>query len=125
MERVVGVGGFFFRAKDPKRLAEWYAENLGVTKSPLTYDSEPWRQEAGVTVFQPFEQNTDYFGDASFQWMLNFRVRSLDRMVLQLKSRGIAVDVDAQEYPNGRFARIRDPEGNPIQLWEPAGNAAS
>ena len=123
MERVVGVGGFFFRSKDPKRLAEWYANNLGVTKTPSDYDSEAWRQEAGVTVFAPFEQNTEYFGDSRFQWMINFRVRNLDRMVSQLRARGISVEVDAETYPNGRFARIQDPEGNPVQPWEPAGKA--
>lgn len=119
MERVTGFGGFFFRAKDPKALAKWYEENLGVTKVPEDYDAAPWRQEAGTTVFAPFKQDTTYFGDPSKMWMLNFRVRSLDKMVAQLRAKGIAVEVNPEVYPNGRFAKLNDPEGNPIELWQP------
>jgi len=120
-ERVQGIGGFFFRAKDPKKLAEWYETNLGVTRTPADYDSRPWRTSAGTTVFAPFKEDTTYFGDRRFQWMINFRVRDLNKMAAQLRERGITVDVDAEVYPNGRFARLTDPEGNPIQLWEPGG----
>jgi predicted enzyme related to lactoylglutathione lyase len=119
MERVEGIGGFFFRAKDPKALAEWYEANLGITTIPRDYDSQPWRTTAGVTAFAPFKEDTTYFGDRRFQWMINFRVGDLDKMVAQLRGRGIAVEVDSQVYPNGRFARLADPEGNPIQLWQP------
>ena len=119
MERVTGIGGFFFRATDPKGLAEWYEQHLGVTQTPKTYDTEPWRQDAGTTVFAPFSADTKYFGRPTQQWMINFRVRDLDAMVAQLKRAGIAVEVDAEVYPNGRFARLQDPEGNPIQLWQP------
>lgn len=119
MERVQGIGGFFFKAKDPKGLAKWYADNLGVTLTPGDYNSPAWETEAGTTVFQPFPQDTTYFGEARQQWMLNFRVRSLDKMTVQLRANGIAVEVDGETYPNGRFASIADPEGNPIQLWEP------
>ncbi len=122
MERVEGIGGFFFRAKDPRTLAEWYETNLGIAKVPVTAGAKPWRTSAGATAFQPFGQNTTYFGDQRFQWMINFRVRDLDKMVAQLRARGIAVDVDSQAYPNGRFARLADPEGNPIQLWQPSGS---
>lgn len=119
MERVLGIGGFFFRAHDPAALAAWYADNLGVTLAPQSYEATPWRTEAGVTIFSPFEQTTDYFGDPARQWMINFRVRDLAAMAAQLRRAGAEVDVDAEAYPNGRFARLRDPEGNPIQLWEP------
>jgi len=121
MERVEGVGGFFFRAKDPKKLAEWYEVNLGVGSVPVNADTRPWRTSAGTTAFAPFREDTSYFGDRRFQWMINFRVRDLDKMVAQLRARGIAVEVDSQVYPNGRFARLSDPEGNPIQLWQPGG----
>jgi predicted enzyme related to lactoylglutathione lyase len=121
MERVEGIGGFFFRAKDPKKLAEWYEANLGVGRVPQNADTGPWRTSAGTTAFAPFKEDTSYFGDRRLQWMINFRVRDLDKMVAQLRERGIAVDVDAQVYPNGRFARLSDPEGNPIQLWQPQG----
>jgi len=121
MERVQGIGGFFFRAKDPKKLAEWYETNLGVGRVPQSSGATPWHTTAGTTAFAPFKEDTSYFGDRRFQWMINFRVGDLDKMVAQLRERGIAVDVDAQAYPNGRFARLADPEGNPIQLWQPAG----
>ena len=118
-ERVTGIGGFFFRATDPKGLADWYERHLGVTRTPESYTVEPWRQEGEATVFAPFKTDTKYFGRPTQQWMINFRVRDLDAMVAQLKRAGIAVEVDAEVYPNGRFARLQDPEGNPLQLWQP------
>jgi len=121
VEKVTGIGGVFFRAKDTTALAQWYEDHLGVLKVPGDYDQPAWRQEAGTTVFAPFSQDTDYFGEPAQQFMLNFRVRDLDAMVAQLKKVDIAVDVDPETYPNGRFARLSDPEGNPIQLWEPGG----
>jgi glyoxylase I family protein len=121
MERVTGIGGFFFRAKDPKALAVWYEKNLGVTQTPTSYDGEAWRQEAGTTVFAPFQHDTTYFGDMRLQWMINFRVRDLDKMAAQLRANGTAVEIDPETYPNGRFAKTADPEGNPIQLWQPGG----
>jgi predicted enzyme related to lactoylglutathione lyase len=121
MERVTGIGGFFFRSKDPAALARWYEDNLGVTMTPHNYDAPVWRQEAGTTVFEPFKHDTKYFGDMRLQWMINFRVRDLDQMVAQLQGNGVAVKVDPEIYPNGRFAEIHDPEGNPIQLWQPGG----
>jgi glyoxylase I family protein len=120
MERVDGIGGLFFRAKDPEALAIWYEAHLGVSPVPKSYEESPWRQEAGPTVFAPFPADTDYFGRAEQQWMVNFRVRDLDAMAVQLKAAGVAVDIDATAYPNGRFAHLDDPEGNRIELWEPA-----
>jgi predicted enzyme related to lactoylglutathione lyase len=124
MERVEGIGGFFFRSTSPKPLAQWYAEHLGVTLTPADYNAAPWQQAAGPAVFEPFPADTKYFGDARNTWMLNFRVRNLDAMVAQLRRAGIAVDVDRTTYPNGRFARLQDPEGNPIQLWQPQRKAS-
>lgn len=120
MEKVNGIGGLFFRARDAAGLARWYQEHLGVTVVPSNYGDEPWRQEAGPTVFGPFPEDTVYFGDPAKVWMVNFRVRSLDAMVAQLRAAGITIEIDRQVYPNGRFARLHDPEGNPIELWEPA-----
>ena len=122
-ERVVGVGGVFFRAKDPKALADWYERHLGVNRTPTSYSQEPWAQEAGPTVFAPFAETTKYFGRATQQFMVNFRVRDLNAMVSQLQAAGIEVKVDTATYPNGRFARLHDPEGNPIELWQPGGVA--
>ncbi|HKW48397.1 MAG TPA: VOC family protein [Gemmatimonadaceae bacterium] len=118
-EKVTGIGGFFFKAKDPKALAEWYEKNLGVGRTPTAKGMEPWRQESGATAFQPFPATTKYFGSETQQWMINFRVANLDAMIAQLTAAGIKVEVDPQKYPNGRFALLHDPEGNPIQLWEP------
>ena len=120
MERVMGIGGWFFRAKDPKTLAEWYQKNLGVDPVPADYSEKPWLQEAGPTAFAPFPKDSEHFGNAEKHWMINFRVRNLDAMVAQLRAAGIEVSVNPETYPNGRFARLNDPEGNPIELWDQA-----
>jgi len=120
MEAVAGIGGVFFRAREPAALGQWYQDHLGVTVTPSTYEESPWMQEAGPTVFSPFPEASEYFGDLKRMWMVNFRVRDLDAMVAQLRASDIVVDVDPQLYPNGRFARLHDPEGNPIELWQPA-----
>jgi predicted enzyme related to lactoylglutathione lyase len=119
MERVLGIGGLFFRSENPETLAKWYEDHLGVLVVPSSYEESPWMQEAGPTVFAPFSADTSYFGRESQMWMVNFRVRDLDAMVAQLRASGLSVEVDSQSYPNGRFARLYDPEGNPIELWEP------
>ncbi len=123
MEKVTGIGGLFFRAKDPEALAAWYEKHLGVSRVPSDYETQPWTQQAGPTVFAPFSADTDYFGRPEQAWMVNFRINDMDAMVAQLEGAGITVEQDMAEYPNGRFARIHDPEGNPIELWEPASPA--
>jgi glyoxylase I family protein len=118
LEKVLGIGGLFFRARDPAGLALWYRDHLGVALVPSDYATAPWKQEAGPTAFAPFAQDSDYFGDREKSWMINFRVRDLDIMAGELKAAGIAVTIDPTRYPNGRFARLHDPEGNPIELWQ-------
>jgi predicted enzyme related to lactoylglutathione lyase len=116
MQKVTGIGGFFFRAKDPKALSKWYEDTLGVDINDKT-----WVQEQGQTVFAPFKASTDYF-PANKEWMINFRVDNLDAMMAQLRSAGIAVETRPDEWDQpetGRFCRINDPEGNQIELWEP------
>ena len=125
MERVHRIGSVFFRSRAPKVLARWYEEHLGVGATPTDYQQAAWQQAAGPTAFAPFSMDTAYFGAADQSWMVNFRVRNLDAMVAQLRAAGISVEVDATAYPNGRFARLHDPEGNPIELWEPAGRDAA
>jgi predicted enzyme related to lactoylglutathione lyase len=120
MEHVLGIGGLFFRSKDPDALAEWYERNLGIARVPTSYDDEPWRQQAGPTIFAPFAEDSDAFGRPEQTWMVNFRVQDLDALVRQLSDAGVDVEVDPTTYPNGRFASLRDPEGNPIQLWQEA-----
>jgi glyoxylase I family protein len=112
MARVTGIGGVFFRAKDPDALLEWYETHLGI--------SQFWQQEGGPTVFSPFETDSTYF-DQSKPFMLNFRVDDLDGVIAALQSNDIAVEMREEwDSPEtGRFARIADPEGNPIELWEP------
>jgi catechol 2,3-dioxygenase-like lactoylglutathione lyase family enzyme len=122
MQLVTGIGGFFFRANAPAELGRWYQDHLGIDPVPTDYDHQPWSQGAGPTAFAPFPADSDYFGDAKKNWMINFRVRDLDAMVAQLRSAGIEVRVDPETYPNGRFARLNDPEGNPIELWQPQGS---
>lgn len=112
MEKVTGIGGFFFRSKDRDALNRWYEQHLGVT-------GESWSQQAGPTAWAAFPQDTAMFGRPEQQWMINFRVDDLAAMVAQLRAAGIAVEADPETYPFGLFAQLADPEGNPIQLWEP------
>lgn len=118
MEKVAGIGGVFFRARDTKAMADWYEKHLGVTRTPTGPDQEPWTQQAGPTVWGPFKSDSTYF-DLTKQWMINFRVRDMDAMVAQLRKAGLEVK-DPETYEGlGRFARLHDPEGNAIELWEP------
>ncbi len=113
--RVTGIGGIFFRASDPDALAAWYAEHLGVTSFG------PWPQAEGIAVFAPFKGDTGYW-PADRQWMLNLRVEGLDALIGRLRAADIAVETRPDEWDTpetGRFARIVDPEGNNIELWEP------
>jgi glyoxylase I family protein len=123
MERVTGIGGFFFRTRDPQALKAWYQQHLGMSGGQDGHEDEPWWQEAGPTAFQPFAADTEYFGRPEQMWMLNLRVQDLDAMVAQLRAAGIEVTVDPESYPYGRFARTHDPEGNPIELWQPLEDA--
>jgi predicted enzyme related to lactoylglutathione lyase len=118
MTHVTGIGGFFFRAKDPEALAAWYEQNLGIP--PVGAAVGPWQTEAGTTVFTPFPADTDYFGRAEQQAMINLRVRDLDGLLRSLRAAGAAVDEGTVDESYGRFGYVTDPEGNRIELWEPA-----
>lgn len=121
MERVTGIGGVFFAARDAAAVQHWYEQHLGVGAPPHSYDDDEWQQESGPTVFAAFgpeHHDSPHLGPRGFG--VNLRVRDLDAMVAQLRAAGIGVDVDEQVWPNGRFASLQDPEGNPVQLWEPA-----
>jgi len=119
MEKVLGIGGIFFKSKDPAALGAWYEQHLGINPVPTDYEQPVWQQQGGDTVFAPFSDDTDYFGSPEQTWMINFKVSDLSAMAAQLKGAGIEVKVDPQEYPNGSFARLYDPDGNPIELWQP------
>ena len=117
MERVLGIGGYFMRAADPAALGAWYRDCLGLDAD----ENGLWRQEAGPTVFATFESETDYFGSRAQQTMLNFRVRDLDAMLAQLRAKGADVAEETQDMEGvGRFGWVTDPEGNRIELWQPA-----
>lgn len=124
---VVGMGGYFFRAGDPEKLKAWYREHLGVgggcgADGNGQSNEWLWFTQGGPMVFEPFKQDSDYF-PADKQTMINLRVRDLDGLLQHLRGAGIEVitKVEWDSMGIGRFARIHDPEGNPIELWEPAG----
>jgi predicted enzyme related to lactoylglutathione lyase len=119
MERVVGIGGHFLRAKDPAALSAWYREKLGLDAD----ENGVWHQEPGRTVFATFAADTDYFGARypQQQAMINFRVRDLDAMLAQLRELAADVADDAQDHEGiGKFGWVTDPEGNRVELWQPA-----
>lgn len=122
LEQVTGIGGVFFKAKDPKAMAAWYRKNLGI-QSRGGYADFTWREkdhpdEVGHTSWALFPTNTTYFGTTSAALMINYRVANLDRMLEQLRNGGVKIEkVESADF--GRFAWIVDPEGNRIELWEP------
>lgn len=124
---VIGMGGYFFRARDPDALKAWYRDHLGVGGGCGTDDKGQsnewvWFTKGGPMVFEPFQQASDYF-PAEKQAMINLRVTDLDGLLERLRGAGIDIVTKAEwDMPEiGRFARVHDPEGNPIELWEPAG----
>ena len=121
MEHITGIGGFFFRSENAKELILWYIKHLGINPTPKTYDERSWWQEGGPTEISAYSPNDSYLGKFGKSWVINFRVKNLDAMIEQLNSAGIEVELDPEVYPNGRFAFLVDPEGNPIQLWEVVG----
>jgi predicted enzyme related to lactoylglutathione lyase len=117
VEHVAGIGGYFIRAADPAALGAWYRDCLGLEAD----EDGLWCQGSGPTVFTTFETETDYFGPRSQQTMINFRVHDLDAMLVQLRANGADVAEETQDMEGvGRFAWVTDPEGNRIELWEPA-----
>ena len=122
---VTGIGGFFFRARDPGALADWYRTHLnvggGCVADPDAKANEwVWQTLGGPMVFAPFKADSDYFA-ADKAFMINFRVSDLDGLLAHLRAADIAI-ITKPEWDDptvGRFARIHDPEGNGIELWEP------
>ena len=117
MEQVLGIGGYFLRAADPAALGAWYRDCLGLDAD----ENGLWQQAAGPTVFATFESATEYFGARTQQAMINFRVDDLDAMLAQLRAKGADVAAKTQDLEGvGRFGWVTDPEGNRIELWQPA-----
>ncbi|QDY68340.1 VOC family protein [Qingshengfaniella alkalisoli] len=118
MARAVGIGGLFFRSDNPEKLGDWYRTYLGVDLS-----AGAWAQQAGPTVFAPFARESDYF-PSDRQWMVNFRVNDLTTLIAALTEAGIEVETRLDwDSEIGRFGQRGDPEGNPVELWEPAAPA--
>ena len=120
MAKVTGLGGIFFKARDPAALAAWYAQHLGL-------DVEEWggarfaedERRAGYTLWSPFAADTGYFGLGPQPYMINFRVDDLDALLAQLRAAGVEVDERVEQSEFGRFGWIVDPEGTRIELWQP------
>jgi predicted enzyme related to lactoylglutathione lyase len=129
--KATGVGGFFFKAKSPGTLAEWYRVHLGIAlqaggkgeNAPQFYSFE-WREKEhpdteGATAFSIFPADTKYFGQGGSQFMVNFRVTNLDQLLAQLRKDGVKVEDKVEDASYGRFGWATDGEGNRIELWEP------
>lgn len=121
MARVLGIGGIFFRARDPKSLGEWYHEWLRVPVchphgASFPPDAMP---DGGLTVWAPFEQDTSYFEPAERQFMFNLVVDDLEEALEQVREGGAELAGEIEEYDYGRFGWFLDPEGNKVELWEP------
>lgn len=117
MSYIDGIGGFLFRSQNPEELKKWYVETLGIVITDYV-----WQQKAGPTVLQPIAQHDGTF-EADKPWMINFRVNNLKKFIAELKEKNVAVEERAEWNTSpeevGTFARIHDPEGNPIELWQP------
>ena len=121
MARVTGIGGVFFKTKDPVALRDWYVEHLGLEKDDEGYVLFRWGDEVkGSAVWGPFPEDTTSFEwPSDKQWMVNYRVDNLDDILTKLRAEDVDVDDDTFEDVNGRFGHCWDPEGNRVQLWEP------
>ena len=124
MKRVTGIGGIFFKAKNPDAMKQWYTEHLGITPKPDGYVSFDWRDidnpdEKGTTVWSVFDANTEYFNPSQSPYMINYRVDDLEGLLQKLREEGVTVDEKTESHEYGKFGWIMDPEGNRIELWEP------
>ena len=122
MKRVTGIGGAFFKSKDPQKLAEWYEKHLGIPFNGGVYSGFTSEDKGEMTVFSMFPEDTDYFAPAEKPFMFNFRVEDLHKLLETLKEEGVEVLEKTEEYSYGKFGWIVDPEGNKIELWEPSEN---
>src|SRR5262249_51598769 len=123
MEYVTDIGGIFFKANEPDKLCGWYRKHLGIEinerAATLNWRTVEDPKGERYTIWSLFPEDTDYFAPSSQPFMINFQVANLEGLLAQLKKEGVAVDPRVEIYDYGKFARIIDPEGNRIELWEP------
>ena len=128
MERVTGIGGIFFKAKDPEKLREWYRKHLGIESENWGGFAFQWQDDpqsaTGTTIWSVFKDDTKYFDPGTKPFMINFRVANLHSLLEQLRAEGAAVDPKFDESEFGKFGWVMDPEGNRVELWEPPPPAA-
>ncbi len=122
MKKVTGIGGVFFKCKDAEAQKQWYEKHLGIPNEPYG-TTFGWRHlddaaKKGTTVWSTFKNETTYFGDASQQYMINYRVENLEALAAQLKEEGVTFVDEIQTYDYGKFLHILDGEGNRVELWE-------
>ena len=119
--RVTGLGGFFFKSKDPKAIREWYKKHLGLPTDDYGCTFW-WKDQEGKdcsTQWSPFKEDTTYFSPSKKQFMMNFRVEDLEALLNELRAEGVTVVGEIEEYEYGKFGWILDPEGNKLELWQP------
>lgn len=124
MERVTGVGGVFIKASDPKKMAAWYQQHLGIGFGDNSYVSFRWTNPhhpslPGSTIFSFFKKDSKYFDPSQSSTMINFRVKDLNKLLELLRKEGVTIAGEIMEEEYGKFAWIMDPEENKIELWEP------
>ena len=122
-KRVTGIGGIFFKCKDPGKVKEWYKTHLGLNTDQYGTNFQWWQgadsSKRGYTQWSPFKETTHYFAPSTKEFMINYRVEDLDGLVKDLKAGGVTVTDTIETVPYGKFVHIMDLEGNKIELWEP------
>lgn len=123
IKKVTGIGGIFFKCKDPKKVRDWYATHLGLNTNSYGSVFE-WRQGAdttkkGFTQWSPFKESTTYFAPSTKDFMINYRVENMEALVDQLRKDGVVITDSIQTFDYGKFVHILDIEGNKLELWEP------
>jgi predicted enzyme related to lactoylglutathione lyase len=124
MQRVTGIGGVFFKSKDPKALAAWYRDHLGIAVEEWGGAAFRWSgpqnpQGVGSTIWSPFKDDTEYFAPSSASFMINYRVDDLHAVLTALRAEGVKVEDKVEESEYGKFGWVMDPEGNKLELWQP------